>query len=147
MGFSKQEYWSGVPLPSLCSALAVVIPRSLLGGHLWIAPGWEHGDLWCRGRGGAWATEQGPLEQADKQEAGGRWEAGGWPERSPLDSESSFCSLFLTLHSMTKKLLKILIMMLLKYRVAFLFQNQFVFNQVSYFEIYLDKIRDLLDGK
>ena len=72
---------------------------------------------------------------------------GGWPERSPLDSESSFCSLFLTFHSMTKKLLKILIMMLLKYRVAFLFQNQFVFNQVSYFEIYLDKIRDLLDGK
>ena len=48
---------------------------------------------------------------------------------------------------MTEKLLKVLIMMLLKYRVAFLFQNQFVFNQVSYFEIYLDKIRDLLDGE
>ena len=72
---------------------------------------------------------------------------GGWLELSPLDSESSYCSLLLTLHSMTEKLLKVLIMMLLKYRVAFLFQNQFVFNQVSYFEIYLDKIRDLLDGE
>lgn len=38
-------------------------------------------------------------------------------------------------------------MTFLKYSVAFLFQTQFVSNQVSYFEIYLDKIRDLLDGK
>lgn len=37
--------------------------------------------------------------------------------------------------------------MLLKYSMAFLLQNLFVFNQVSYFEIYLDKIRDLLDGE
>jgi hypothetical protein len=37
--------------------------------------------------------------------------------------------------------------MFLKYSVAFLFEFQFVFNQVSYFEIYLDKIRDLLDGE
>ena len=70
MGFSRQEYWSGVPLPSrqhikkqrhhfadciVCIVKTVVFPIVMYGCESWTIKKVEHGridalELWCRRR-------------------------------------------------------------------------------------------------